>query len=96
MLTMELPQDTIKVIRGVLGFAVEVSAPAGKFRVIGVDLFSHEDYLVGDYSSRAKAFKIADAHNTKRSGSMDDICYVYDHQGAYIRGNEAVGQKISP
>ena len=52
---------------------VELAAPAGKFRVVGVDLFSHEDYLMGDYSSRAEAFKVADDHNTKRSGSMDDI-----------------------
>ena len=95
MLT-KAPKDAIKVIRGVFGFPVEVAAPAGKFRVMGVDLFSHEDYLVGDYNSRAKAFKAADANNTKRTGSMDDIYYVYDDQGAYIRGNEAVGQKISP
>ena len=75
---------------------MELKAPAGKFRVVGVDLFSHEHYLKGDYDSRAKAFKVADHHNTKRSGSMDDIYYVYDDQGTYIRGNEAVGQKISP
>jgi hypothetical protein len=71
-------------------------APAGKFRVIVVDLFSHEDYLVDDYDSRDEAFKFADEHNIKRSGSMDDIYYVYDDRGTYIRGDEAVGQKISP
>jgi hypothetical protein len=71
-------------------------APAGKVRVIGVDLFSHEDYLVGDYQSQSGAFKIADEHNTRRLGSMDDIYYVYDDRGKYVRGNEAVGQKISP
>ena len=75
---------------------VELAAPLGKFRVVGVDLFSHEDYLVGDYDSRAKAFKVADDNNTKRPGSMDDIYHVYDDQGTYIRGNEAVGQKSSP
>ena len=78
------------------GHIVELKAPAGKFRVVGVDLFSHEDYLKGDYASQAEAYKVADDHNTKRSGSMDDIYYVYDDQGTYIRGNEAVGQKISP
>lgn len=51
---------------------------------------------MGDYGSRAETFKVADDHNTKRSGSMDDVYYVYDDQGTYIRGNEAVGQKISP
>jgi hypothetical protein len=71
-------------------------APAGKFRVIVVDLFSHEDYLVDDYDSRDEAFTFADEHNMKRSGSMDDVYYVYDDRGTYIRGNEAVGQKISP
>lgn len=75
---------------------VELAAPVGKFRVVGVDLFSHEDYLKGDYTSRAEAYKVADDHNTKRSGSMDDIYYVYDDQGTYIRDNEAVGQQISP
>jgi hypothetical protein len=40
--------------------------------------------------------QFADAHNTKRSGSMDDVYYVFDDQGTHIRGNEAVGQKISP
>ena len=78
------------------GYDVELAAPAGKFRVVGVDLFSHEDYVMEDYGSRAEAFKVADDHNTKRSGSMDDVYYVYDDRGAYIRGNEAVGQKISP
>jgi hypothetical protein len=75
---------------------LELKAPAGKFRVVGVDLFSHEDYLKGDYDSRTEAYKIADDHNAKRSGSTDDINYVYDDQGTYIRGNEAVSQKISP
>ena len=78
------------------GYNLELKAPVGKFRVVGVDLFSHEDYLMGDYDSRAEAYKVADDHNTKRSGSMNDIYYVYDDQGTYIRGNEAVGQKISP
>jgi len=71
-------------------------APKGKTRVVGVDLFAGEDYLVGDYGSRAKAFSVADKHNTQRSGSLDDVYYVYDGQGNYIRGNEAVGQKVSP
>jgi hypothetical protein len=28
------------------GYNLELKAPAGKFRVVGVDLFSHEDYLM--------------------------------------------------
>ena len=75
---------------------VDRRAPAAKFSVVGVDLFSHEDYLVGNYDSQEEAFKIADEHNVKRKGSLDDVYYVYDDCGTYIRGNEAVGQKISP
>ncbi len=76
--------------------ATELRAPTGKTRVVGVDLFDHGDYLVGDYDSRDKAFEVADNNNTKRSGSMDDVYYVYDDRGRYIRGNEAVGQNVSP
>ena len=72
------------------------AAPQGRFRIIGVDLFSHEDYLVTDCDSREEAFKIADEHNVARRGSMEDVYYVYDDRGAYIRGNEAVGQEIAP
>lgn len=76
--------------------ATELKAPTGKTRVVGVDLFDHDDYLVGDYDSRDEAFRVADEHNTRRSGSMDNIYYVYDDEGHYIRGNEAVGQEVSP
>jgi hypothetical protein len=43
-------------------YNVVLKAPAGKFRVVGVDLFSHEDYLKGDYASEAEAYKVADDH----------------------------------
>lgn len=76
--------------------ATELKAPIGKTRVVGVDLFDHTDYLVDDYDSQDEAFEVADGHNTKRSGSMDDVYYVYDDQGHYIRGNETVGQEVSP
>ena len=76
--------------------ATELKAPTGKTRVVGVDLFDRGDYLVGDYNSPKKAFKVADGHNIKRSGSMDNVYYVYDDKGNYIHGNEEVEQKISP
>jgi hypothetical protein len=66
-----------------------LKAPPGKVRVVVVDLFSHEDFIVKDCDSREEAFKIADEHNLKRSGPMDDVFYVYDDRGIYIRGNEA-------
>lgn len=76
--------------------STELKAPLSKTRVVGVDLFDHEDYLVGDFDSQDEAFQKADDHNKARSGSMDDVYYVYDDQGNYIRGNEAVGQEVSP
>jgi hypothetical protein len=72
----------------------ELKAPIGKTRVVGADLFEHSDYLVGDYDNRNEAFRIADEHNTKRDEKMDDVYYVYDDQGTYIRGNEAVGSIV--
>ena len=42
------------------------------------------------------AIQIADARNKKRTGEMDDVSYVYDDQGNYVRGNEDVDQKVSP
>ena len=74
----------------------ELKAPAGKTRVIGVDLFDHGDYHVGDYNTAQEAFEVADKHNKARPGSMDDVYYVYDDLGKYIRGNEAVGQEVDP
>jgi len=74
----------------------EPRGSARKFRVVGVDLFSHEDYLVQECAEREEAFRIADAHNSERTGSMEDVYYVYDDHGTYIRGNEAVNQKVSP
>ncbi len=85
-----------ELVMEVMDMDVDRRPPAAKFRVIGVDLFSHEDYLVGDYDSKEEAFKIADERNMKRRGTMDDVYYVYDERGTYIRGNEAVGQKTSP
>jgi hypothetical protein len=74
----------------------QLKAPEGKTRVVGVDLFDHEDYLVDDFDDKQVAFDKADEHNKVRSGSMDDVYYVYDDAGRYIRGNEAVGQEVSP
>ena len=70
--------------------ALRKGMPNGMTRVIGVDLFDHEDYLVKDCKTREEAFKIADDHNRSRSGSMDDVYYVYDDAGVYLRGEEAV------
>lgn len=71
--------------------------PAGKTRVVGVDLFSSEEYVVGDYDKREEALKIAHRHNRKREGSMDDVYYVYDDKGDQIDYDPVVGQVgVSP
>ena len=62
--------------------------PAGKFRVVGVDLFDHEDFILGDYDTKGRAFVEADGRNSERTGAMDTVFYVYNDQGAYIHGPE--------
>lgn len=77
--------------------ATELKAPEGKTRVVGVDLFDHGDYLVGDYEDKDEAFRVADSCNSKRSSSMDDVYYAYDDKGRYVRGDENVkGPGVSP
>ena len=66
--------------------------PKGKTRVIGIDLFSHEDYIVKDCDTVEEAFKLADDTNKERKGAMDGVYYVYDDTGKYIRGAVAVSQ----
>ena len=71
-------------------------APQGKYRVIGVDLFSHEDYLIDDYDSEEQARSVTDEHNMLRTGSMDTVYYAYNDLGYRIRSHTAVGGSISP
>ena len=61
---------------------LELFAPKGKYRVIGVDTFESPtaDYLIGDYESQDKAFDECDKH-----GGEMNICYVYDSQGNRLR-----------
>lgn len=75
---------------------VALKAPKGKFRVVGIDLFDGTRYLVKDVAQRGTAFALADEHNKKRESPLDDVYYVYDDDSNYIRGNEAVGQQVSP
>ncbi len=70
--------------------SIRKNIPQGKFRVIGIDVFAHEDYLVKDCDTRTEAFALADGKNRKRTGSMDYVYYVYDDQGHYLRGEEAI------
>ena len=65
----------------------ELKAPQGKTRVVGVDLFSHEDYVVGDYNTRQEAINVAEQNNQARTVSIADIYYVYDDSGLYVPSN---------
>lgn len=57
----------------------ELKAPKGKYRVVGVDTFSNEDWIVGDYNGSKEAKEIAD----KKGGTMT-MMHVYDHNGKCI------------
>ena len=72
-------------------------APKSQIRVVGIDLFSHEDYLIGDYDDCAEAFSVVDQHNIRRLGAMDDVYYAYDDTGLHVRGDRDVdGPGVSP
>ena len=71
---------------------VELRAPVGKFRVVDVDLFSHEDWVEGDFDTREAAFLVADENNKSRTGEMDTVYYVYDDKKAKIRDHTDVGE----
>jgi hypothetical protein len=57
---------------------LELYAPKGEFRVIGVDTFEGPcaDYLIGDYDTREEAIRVGDEH-----GGEMNIIYVYDSKG---------------
>lgn len=74
---------------------VELKAKSGKTRVVGVDVFSHEDYVVGDYDTPQEALDTAEQRNQMRAGAMCDIYYVYTDSGQYLSCN--LGSKgVSP
>lgn len=56
----------------------EFKAPKGKFRVVGVDTFSHEYWVYGDYNALQEATDFA-----KLKGSNMNMVYVYDDKGEY-------------
>lgn len=58
---------------------LELKAPKGKFRVIGVDTFSHEDWIQGDYNSKTEAISVAD----EKGGTMLKM-HVYDDKGKHL------------
>lgn len=59
--------------------AEERTAPKGKYRVIGVDTFSNEDWVYEDFKSKLEAIKFANS----KGGNMNMV-YVYDDKGNYV------------
>lgn len=61
--------------------SIELKAPTGKFRVVGVDTFEgpKAEYLIDDYDTRWKAKMACDIHG----GSMNP-CYLYDDRGVCL------------
>lgn len=57
----------------------EHKAPKGKTRVVGVDTFSHEDWLEGDFDTVEEAKK----HAASRGGTMLKM-HVYDDTGKHL------------
>ena len=58
---------------------LELKAPEGKIRVIAVDTFAGEDWIVGDYDTYAKArFK------AEEKGGVMLKTHVYDDKGKHL------------
>lgn len=57
----------------------ELKAPRGKYRVVGVDTFDGEDFLIGDFDSKEEAIQIAH----ERGGHMRKT-HVYSDAGKHI------------
>ena len=57
----------------------DLKALPGKFRVVGVDTFAHEDYLVGDFDTKDEAILTA-----KKRGDVMEKMHVYDDTGKHL------------
>ena len=58
---------------------IDLFAPPGKFRVVGVDTFDHTDWVAGDFDTAEAAL----AHAAKSGGTMLKM-HVYDDQGVHL------------
>jgi hypothetical protein len=58
---------------------VELKAPDGKFRVVGVDTFSGTDWVQGDFPTKEEAIKVA----SKKAATMTKM-HIYDDHGRHI------------
>jgi hypothetical protein len=58
---------------------LELKAPEGKFRCVGVDTFDGEDWVYGDYDTEEEAINMA-----KEKGDNMLKTHVYDDKGKHI------------
>lgn len=58
---------------------LELKAPPGKFRVVGVDTFDGTDWIEGDYNSLEECTRVA-----KRLGGNMLKVHVYDDQRKHV------------
>ena len=58
---------------------LELKAPKGKYRVIGVDTFDRSDWVYGDYKTKEEAINLA---TTK--GEQMLKTHVYDDKGNHL------------
>ncbi len=72
----------------------ERKAPPGKFRVIMIDLWHHEDFLVKDCDTKNEALDIAWKHNVNRDYESP-VYKIWDDQGECLLGNRAFAARLS-
>lgn len=71
--------------------------PEGRYKVIGVDKFSDEDFELGCYDSAEEALKVAREKTRESMGHASDhsvatVYYVYAPDGKYLGGDAWVGE----
>jgi hypothetical protein len=47
--------------------------------------FDNGRHLVGDYDNSEEAYQVADQHNARRTNPTDDVMYLYDSSGQFLR-----------
>jgi hypothetical protein len=65
----------------------------GKYRVVGLDKFSNEDWVQGEYPTAQEALDVAREHTREcRRDSTDysiaTVFFAYDPEGKYLGGAE--------
>jgi len=60
---------------------IELKAPQGKFRVIGVDTFDHTEWISGDFNTKEEAIK----HAEKEVEDEEMLkMHIYDDKGKHL------------